>query len=672
MKRNILLLLLAFSLVSVMSCNKDGLTDARDVMTDEIPAATTPLVPVSFTATLPSEEDTKVIYAPSSNILALSWESGEEKIGVYLKHGDAIQYAGFLTGTGYSGKEKTFSGSINAKEDDSDKYIYVYPYLDNGSGINTIDWTTQDGQLEHLKNKIPLVWKETSDGYALSISAYVIKLTFSFASNVTDISSVLIRTMDRGSITAGPDKVFPKKFSVSGLLNSGANNALPSSNDGLALSSDVFTNQITLNYATPPTLVSDGYGAYVLDAYLVCGSVSNLNVYSSKFRAEVVTGSTRYYSDIRSFPGQANAAGQTLAIFDEGKVYRMSRTMSQVPPLTSISSAFNLGSLMGMWNKFGKPYDPDGLIYKDGGNYSLPAALGTMSDASSNLYKIVKLYTDNVNSTNKNLNSAYVTALTNGYNQQKTALSDDQRDRTVNDITLASDSEVYVSFVSEFAWNQNMLGYYYYNGGSVPSHPNDVNKYVLFPNVSKPSHEPFAKEIRNNANNRGNSSDAPLAHGETVRLVYTDAQGYSSYTFPAGTVIGFIMMIDGSFNDQVGDADPVINGTLGEYTLFKWDQWKLYTDTAWNAAYIPNVTPLKYANSNWTGDTYPALANFFLSADVCPGLAFYGVKDNMTSSTPSSMLYLVSTSVPEAMKTGTTQVFSPTDGTFTTGSTINK
>jgi hypothetical protein len=102
-------------------------------------------------------------------------------------------------------------------------------------------------------------------------------------------------------------------------------------------------------------------------------------------------------------------------------------------------------------------------------------------------------------------------------------------------IVLSKESEVYVTFVSENASYQNSLGYYTYNASSPPSNPSAVELHVLFPNVS----------------------DNVITQGDMVQV--------GTGKFPAGTVIGFFVIINGW---EKGDLHE--------------DRDKIYTDMAFN------------------------------------------------------------------------------------------
>lgn len=103
-------------------------------------------------------------------------------------------------------------------------------------------------------------------------------------------------------------------------------------------------------------------------------------------------------------------------------------------------------------------------------------------------------------------------------------------------IALSKESEVYVTFVSEDASYQNSLGYYTYNVNSPPKSVSQVQLHILFPNVS----------------------DNVITQGDMVQV--------GTGKFPAGTVIGFFIIINGWEKGELHD-----------------DRDKIYTDMAFNA-----------------------------------------------------------------------------------------
>jgi hypothetical protein len=102
-------------------------------------------------------------------------------------------------------------------------------------------------------------------------------------------------------------------------------------------------------------------------------------------------------------------------------------------------------------------------------------------------------------------------------------------------IVLSQEAEVFVTFVSENASYQNSLGYYTYNINQRPTNVSQVELHVLFPNVS----------------------DNVITQGDMVQV--------GTGKFPAGTAIGFFIIINGWEK-----------GSLHE------DRDKIYTDMAFN------------------------------------------------------------------------------------------
>jgi hypothetical protein len=80
-------------------------------------------------------------------------------------------------------------------------------------------------------------------------------------------------------------------------------------------------------------------------------------------------------------------------------------------------------------------------------------------------------------------------------------------------VVLANQSDVYVTFISEGASYSNSFGWYSYNGNEKPTQPSDIDVNLLFPTVS----------------------ERILKQGDMLKLG----------NFPAGTVIGFFLIIKG-------------------------------------------------------------------------------------------------------------------------------
>lgn len=116
-------------------------------------------------------------------------------------------------------------------------------------------------------------------------------------------------------------------------------------------------------------------------------------------------------------------------------------------------------------------------------------------------------------------------------------------------IVLSQSSEVYLTFVSEGTAYQNSLGYYIYNSNSIPSNTSQIELKIVFPNVS----------------------ERVLKQGDMIQVGDT--------AFPAGTVIGFFLLIEGWQN-----------GTID------YNREKIYTDHTFNVAGVQQHVLFKLEN----------------------------------------------------------------------------
>lgn len=585
---------------------------------------------------------TRVGYRPSGDGLQLSWEAeASETLGVYIRKSDnSIIYAGQMTDTGNNGDQgsRLFSGNVSAKTV-GEKYVYVHPALSGETqgdlAAGTIDFTNQSaslGSTEHLKNFIPLVWEE-GQIYAQN-NGYAIHLTLSFKEDPGTINKVTLQTMSG----VGETEIFPASFDASTMAASTTSKA-----------TEV---KLTIpNDATNKTATQNGT-EWTADAYLVSSHI-DIDVFRTKYNVKVeASNGTYYYNEFRSFPGQESADASTgLQMLANGKCYNLITPVSKGVATTVINSQYKVNSLLGMWNQFGKVTDPFNLIKTTG----LPTQLQEkiIDTKSSVMDRILSqksiqgtpTFTWQLLEKQKELSGGY-----------------SQTDVAYNNILISKSTEVFVTFISEYAWSQNLLGYYHYSTNEgAPATPGNVVKTIIFPNVSKAGHVPFNKNGTNGGNNInpngetnniGDVEDAPIQEFTTVQLLYNYPDGTVSTTFPVGTTIGFMLMRDtqasnGTSGDDGSDTEDTHTGysPRTDNTLLNWNSWRLFTDTKWNSV-----------NGGWYGGN---CSNFFVSGQVVgtdgkviDGLAIYGAKDDPDHNylySFSSMLFMVSTSDASAM-----------------------
>ena len=97
----------------------------------------------------------------------------------------------------------------------------------------------------------------------------------------------------------------------------------------------------------------------------------------------------------------------------------------------------------------------------------------------------------------------------------------------VKNLTVTEETELYLTFIDEGAGFKNVLGYYTYQEGNVPTSEDQLDKIVIFPNAS------------------AQGSGGELVRGNTMRLLGT---------FEPGTVIGFFVIANGWRNGQITDG----------------------------------------------------------------------------------------------------------------------
>lgn len=95
-------------------------------------------------------------------------------------------------------------------------------------------------------------------------------------------------------------------------------------------------------------------------------------------------------------------------------------------------------------------------------------------------------------------------------------------------VILKEESEVYVSFISEGAGYSNSFGWFSYPQTSPPASIEDVEKHILFPNVS----------------------GRILNQGDMLKL--------QDEKFPAGTVIGFFLIVAGWDQGSINYEKPML------------------------------------------------------------------------------------------------------------------
>lgn len=144
-------------------------------------------------------------------------------------------------------------------------------------------------------------------------------------------------------------------------------------------------------------------------------------------------------------------------------------------------------------------------------------------------------------------------------------------------IILTKESEVYITFMDEVADWKNSLGYYTYNLDNPPTNIDQLEKHILYPNISKVS------------------SGGALSQGDMLRV--------GAGKFPAKTVIGFYMIARGWKNGNVTDG-LYTHYTNIEFNLGFYQQHTLFQEGQCNELVmtfedISMAVPLSYSDNDY-------------------------------------------------------------------------
>lgn len=129
-------------------------------------------------------------------------------------------------------------------------------------------------------------------------------------------------------------------------------------------------------------------------------------------------------------------------------------------------------------------------------------------------------------------------------------------DQSKNNVTVKEATELFVTFQAEYNMTSaNTFGYYYYNKDDVPTTPNNLKKFIVFPNCTSDVYATGRKYKYKEKDGSGNSyyqyedgneDFVPLHPGDQVQLMYYDETSKQfTTTFPVGTIVGWFVIYNG-------------------------------------------------------------------------------------------------------------------------------
>lgn len=291
---------------------------------------------------------------------------------------------------------------------------------------------------------------------------------------------------------------------------------------------------------------------------------------------------------------------------------RLSSSSASRLTLNTVDDSKKLYSIIGTTSKYGHLDDFNGL--KSEGSVS--------NDVVSKLQYM--LWKGSAVKSNKLDNTAYL----RDTKYVNTVIADayEKADGTV---ALVENADVYFTFITEAGWNQNVLGYYYYKTGECPSSPDGLKKYVMLPNASIAGNVPYVDTAQGKAKAYG-YKNAPISPNTRIQLLYEDADGNLSTSFPAGYTIGYFVIQNGFTEDGKINA----NGTI------------FYSNSEWNTK-------------------FNGYSSRFISMTTTDGTVVYGTEDGEDKSY-EDILFCIDANPNEAIQNPDRPVIDPDRAEITT------
>lgn len=155
--------------------------------------------------------------------------------------------------------------------------------------------------------------------------------------------------------------------------------------------------------------------------------------------------------------------------------------------------------------------------------------------------------------------STFLSAVSNSFPERVNMITTHPNlfvDGTTSNLATTAPCNMWVSFLSEGAWDNNAVGYFYYPTGSTPSTVSAVAKrVVIFPNVQDAS--------GNSGSYLGN-----MVQGDKVELkYYNESTGTWTSTFPAGLTIGWFLINKGYATTNLANGNTGIQTGSTFYSL---------------------------------------------------------------------------------------------------------
>lgn len=267
-----------------------------------------------------------------------------------------------------------------------------------------------------------------------------------------------------------------------------------------------------------------------------------------------------------------------------------------------------LYTILGGWDEYGRPDDVNGIISSG----TLDSRV--ITDIQSKLWNGATKKPSGLDNSKFKVEDVNVQVLESYVDE--------------NGVTQeVENAEVWFTMLTEAGWNENSIGYYFYELGTTPD-VTKLKKYIILPNVSVSGHVPFGVSGASGRYFQG--SAAPVYANMRFQLLYEDEQGNVSKYFPPKTEIGFFILANAFADGSTKGSDVTIEGV---------------TYNTRQQGRVNGSSPLYHSNSgSKSSSRYIAL--------MLPDESLvYGVEDGSGDQSLDDILFTVSASPNKAIHT---------------------
>ncbi len=284
----------------------------------------------------------------------------------------------------------------------------------------------------------------------------------------------------------------------------------------------------------------------------------------------------------------------TVDLTKDTKATKLATRVVANPTATLVNSNKKLYKVMDFNDEYGSLNDVNGI-------------LSTGDVASDDVTALQQTLWNGESEKPDNLdNSAFKLATDKVNTEIATTFVDDN-----GNTQTVTEAELWITFLTESGWDESTLGYYYYPVDQVPNSADDVEKFIIIPNVSVSGNAPYGAQGHQNRYFSPNS--APNKLNNKFQLLFKDPKTNELTThFPPGYIIGYFLIANGFQTTRKAGS-----------SFSWWSTWSSY-DTSSKGTIDASKTFL-YSNNEWNSNKDEHFMAAILNKEN--GTVVYGIED---------------------------------------------